>query len=88
MADLRPIERRKNPSRKRTVVFDVVYQVLWNDERKSFDVYRNEEKTGGFARDKATAIGLAISSAQKEAADLKISVTSLLNRKTTVEWSR
>jgi hypothetical protein len=88
MANLPPVERRRNPSRKWTIVFDVVYQVVWNDERKSFDVYRNDEKTGAFARDKATAIGIATSAAQKEAAGLKISVTSLLNRKTTVEWSR
>ena len=88
MANHSPVERCKNPSRKRTVVFDVVYRVLWNDERKTFDVYRNEEKTGSFARDKATAIGLAIRAAQEDDAVLKISVTSIQDGKAVVEWSR
>ena len=88
MAYLPPSERRKNPSRKRTVAFDVVYRILWNDGRKSFDVYRNEEKTGSFAHDKATAIGLAIRAAQEEDVVLTISVTSIQDGRAVVEWSR
>ena len=81
-------ERRKNPSRKREIAFDVTYWVLWNDQRKRFDIFRGKEKTGAFARDKATAVGLAIRSAQEEDRTLKIQLKSIHNGKTTVEWSR
>lgn len=82
------VERRKNPSRKRGIAFDVTYWVLWNDARRTFDVYRDEGKNGAFARDKATAIGLAIRSAQEEDSALKIQVRSMQGGKSTVEWSR
>lgn len=87
MGELPDVERRKNPSRKREIVFHVVYQVHWNRARHTFDVYRNGEKTGAFARDKATAIGDAIRGAQQENPSLKISVSAMQNGKMTVEWS-
>lgn len=88
MAKSQTVERRKNPSRRRQISFDVAYQVLWNSHRHTFDVYRAEEKTGASARDKATAIGLAVSLAQQEAVDVKVSVSSMQNEKMTIEWSR
>ena len=88
MANLTIVERRKNPSRKREIIFDVVYQVHWNHRRYTFDVYRNGEKSGAFARDKATAIGVAIREAQQEDPSLKISVSSIQNGKLTVDWLR
>ena len=83
-----PVERRKNPSRKRHISFDVTYWVVWNDGRRTFDVIRDDAKTGAFARDKATAIGLAIRLAQQEDSALKIQVKSMQGGKSTVEWSR
>ena len=82
------VERRKNPSRKREIAFDVTDWVLWNDAHRTFDVYRDEKKTGAFARDKPTAVGLAIRSAQEEDRALRIQVKSMQGGKSTVEWSR
>jgi len=79
-------ERRKNPARKRAV--DVAYEVRWNAERRTFDIYRSNVKTGGFARDKATAVGLARRDAEGEAQDLSATVSSLQDGDLKVEWSR
>ena len=81
-------ERRKNGSRKRTVAFDVVYQVRWNDERRTFDVFRDKDATGAFAQDKHTAIRLAIRAAQREESGLKVIVSSIQDDKPKAEWSR
>ena len=80
-------ERRRNPARRRAMV-DIKYEIIWNDDRRTFDVYRAEAKTGAFARDKATAIGLAILDAQQEPPDFKVAVLSSRDGKTIVEWSR
>ena len=90
MADNRPTlltERRKNPARRRAPV-DVKYKILWNEERRTFDVYRDEVKTDLFAHDRAAAVALAIAKAEREAPELKVTVSALQNGKATVEWSR
>jgi hypothetical protein len=88
MSDSSTGERRKNPSRKREMAFDVVYQVHWNPTRHTFDVYRDGENTGAFARDKAGAVGVAVREAQQEDGSPKISVSSFQNGRLTVEWCR
>ena len=51
-------------------------------------VLRGGTETGGFARDKSTAIGLAFSLASREAntTDMKVSVVSIVGSKRTIEW--
>ena len=79
-------DRRKNPARKKPI--DVAYQVTWNAERRTFDVFRGGELTGGFARDRATAIGLAIRDAEQDARQgLKVVVYSRLDGRQNTEWS-
>ena len=79
-------DRRKNPARKKLI--DVAYQVLWNAERRTFDVDRAGAPTGSFARDRATAIGLAIRDAEKDAQQgLKVVVYSRLDGRQNIEWS-
>ena len=43
MPDL-DFERRRNSARKKTV--DVTYEVRWNSEGRTFDIYRANIKTG------------------------------------------
>jgi hypothetical protein len=87
MAETPTVERRKYPSRKRAA-FDVTYRVLWNDGQHAFAIYRNGEQSGPFTRDKATALDRAVTAAQQEEIGLKVSVSSLRNGKTVVEWCR
>ena len=90
MTDNKPTiltERRKNPARRRAPV-DVKYQILWNEERRGFDIYRAETKTEFFASDKTAAVSVAIRQAECEAPGLKVTVSALQNGKNTVEWSR
>lgn len=87
MSDRPAIERRKNPSRKKPSVIDVAYKIEWNSDRRTFDIYRDGEMTGGFARDQATAIGMATGEAQKEAPGLKVTVSTVCNGKFNIEWS-
>jgi hypothetical protein len=86
MCDEPSPERRKNPARKKQI--DLVYQVIWNAERRSFDVIRAGDPTGSFARDRTTAIGLAIRDAEKDAKQgLKVVVYSRLDGRQNIEWS-
>ena len=79
-------ERRKNLARKKPI--DLAYQVIWNAERRTFDVNRAGAPTGSFARDRATAIGLAIRLAEKDAKQgLRVEVYSRLNGRQNTEWS-
>jgi hypothetical protein len=84
MTDTKP-ERRKNPARKKTV--DVGYEVRWNGERRTFDIYRANVKTGGFARDRSTAIGLARRDAEAEPPGRTVTVSYLMDGELKVEWS-
>lgn len=87
MGELPTFERRKNPSRRRGITFDVSYRVIWNQRQHTFDVYRGDELTGASAPDKAAAIDLAIQSARQEDSSLKVSVSAIRNGKMTIEWS-
>jgi hypothetical protein len=78
-------ERRKNPARKKTV--DVAYEVRWNDERRTFDIYRANVKTGSFARDRATAIGLARREAEAEPSGHTVTVSFLQDGEMIMEWT-
>jgi hypothetical protein len=48
--------------------YDVKFYVTWNQDRRLFDIKRDGVTTGSFARDKITAIGLAIADAQRVSA--------------------
>ena len=86
MDDMPMVERRKNPARKKRV--DLVYQVVWNADRKTYDVHRAGAANGRFARDKDAAIGLAIQEAQLEAKKgAKVSVCSIVNGSQQTEWT-
>jgi hypothetical protein len=86
MGDKPSPERRKNPARKKQI--DLAYQVIWNPERKTFDIFRAGASTGSFACDRSTAIGLAIRDAQKDAQQgLKVVVYSRLDGDQHTEWS-
>jgi hypothetical protein len=81
------VERRKNPSRKKIAAIGISYTIEWNEARRTFDIYRDGAKTGGFARDKATAIGMATGDAQREPQGVKVAVFSIRDGKAVVEWS-
>jgi hypothetical protein len=86
MDDMPMVERRKNPARKKRV--DLVYQIVWNASRKTYDVLRAGQSNGSFARDKDTAIGLAIREAQAEAQNgVKVQVCSVANGSQQTEWT-
>ena len=85
MSDMPVSERRKNPARKK---MDLTYQVIWNPERRSFDVHRAGSPTGSFAQDKDVAVGLAVRDAQAEAQKAgRVAVYSTLNGKQQTEWT-
>ena len=84
MTDSTP-ERRKNPARKKTV--DVGYEIRWNGDRRTFDIYRCNVKTGGFARDRATAVGLARRDAEAEPPGRMVTVSCFQEGELIVEWS-
>jgi hypothetical protein len=44
--------------------YDIKFYVVWNQDRRAFDVKRDGVPTGHFAKDKSTAIDLAIAKAQ------------------------
>lgn len=79
-------ERRKNPARKRSD--DVEYLVTLDADGRRWTVSRGDQPTGGFARDKSTAVGLAYREASREMAETghKISVWSVQDGKRTKEW--
>ena len=76
-----PTERRKNPARIRTG--GVTYLVTLDADGKRWTITCDDKATGGFARDKATEIGLAYREASAELASsgAKISVWSVQNGK-------
>ena len=79
-------ERRKNGARRHDI--DIAYQVLWNEQRRAFDIQRAGIVTGGSSKDKSTAIGMAIRSAQDDAKDgRKVVVYPRLDGQPNVEWS-
>lgn len=67
---------------------DVDYRVKLDAETGKWEIWRDGIKTGGFARDMHTAIGLATRDAQREvmATDLKVIVTTMKDGVLTVEW--
>ena len=79
-------ERRKNPARKRPT--GIEYLVTLDPDGKRWNVTRDGEPTGGFARDKSTAIGLAYREASAELASTggQLSVWSVQHGKRTKEW--
>ena len=67
---------------------DHEYFVLWNTERRSFDIDCDGRSTSQFAYDKSTAIGIAIREAQNDARlGLRAVVKSINNGAVRVEWS-
>jgi hypothetical protein len=48
------------------VIYDVEFFIVWNATRRTFDIERDGERNGSFARDKNTAFGLASRAAQFE----------------------
>jgi hypothetical protein len=86
MADNPGPDRRKNPARRKPI--DLAYHVFWNSVRRTFDVHRAGAANGSFARNRETAIGLAIREAQKDAGQgLKVAVYSTLDGRQHTEWT-
>lgn len=56
-------DRRKNISRQKA---DVTYEVVWSDERRTYEVYRNGQKTRAFANDQDRAVEFATDLAQRD----------------------
>ena len=79
-------ERRKNPARKRTE--EVEYLVTLDLDGGRWTVSCGGQPTGGFARDKSTAVGLAYREASREMTETgnKVSVWSVHDGKRTKEW--
>ena len=65
------------------------FPIVWNATRRTFDIERDGKPTGGFAKDKQTAVGLACRAAQFENREGKTVVVYSTNSdgKTIVEWS-
>jgi hypothetical protein len=74
----KPVHRRKP---------EITFQVRWNMTHRTFDIYREGASTGGFARDRATAIGLARRDAEEERPGVTVAVMAVQDGKPTVEWS-
>lgn len=74
--------------RNGTAAPDHEFSVVWSQERARFDVCRDGVRSGAFARDRSTAIGIAIREARQEAllTGFKIVVSSMLDGKRVVEW--
>jgi hypothetical protein len=73
--------------RQQTPTLAVLYSVEQDQNDGRWNILRGGAPTGAYARDKSTAIGLALQSASREAnADLKTAVFSVENRKRTKEW--
>ncbi len=66
---------------------DITYEVRFNATRRTFDIYREGASTGGFARDRSTAIGLARRDAEREKPNVKVAVVAVLNGKLKMEWT-
>jgi hypothetical protein len=66
----------------------VTYLVALDAASGRWNVSRNDVPTGGFAREKGTAIGLAYGQASLEQAgtDLDVRVFSIQGKKRTQEW--
>ena len=64
------------------------YSVVWNQDCTRFEIRRNGMKTPSFSSHQATAIGLALKNAQREAAksDRKIIVTAMRNGMRVTKW--
>lgn len=80
-------ERQKKPTRKRPSE-EVEYLVTRALDGRRWTVTRGDQPTGGFARDKSIAVGLALREAAQEMAATRhrISVWSVKDGKRTNEW--
>jgi hypothetical protein len=56
------MKAKKRKAIKKT--HDHEYHVVWNGARRSWDIHRDDGRTGAFAYDKSTAVGVAIREAQ------------------------
>jgi hypothetical protein len=65
----------------------VIIHILRNQVRRTFDIYRANLKTGGFARDRATAIGLARREAEAEPPDRSVTVSCMQDGQMIMEWT-
>lgn len=82
----RETDRRKNPSRKKST--GVTYLVTLDPQGSRWNITRNDVPTGGFAREKNTAIGMAYREASLEQAGSKepVTVWSVVAGKRKKEW--
>lgn len=79
-------ERRKNGTRPQAV--DIAYQVTWNEQKRVFEIQRAGQLTGSTAKNKSSAINLAIHDAELDARDGRtVVVYSRRDGKQAVEWS-
>ena len=75
-------------NRPRDKQANVEYRVAWDQERGRFYVFRGKDRTGAFSGQQATAVGVAIQEAKREASEtgLKVIVTSMRNGRRIIEW--
>lgn len=79
-------ERRKNGTRPQAI--DIAYQVVWNEQKRVFEIQRAGQLTGGTAKNKSSAISLAIRDAEIDAKDgHTVVVYSRRDGRQAVEWS-
>ena len=79
-------ERRKNGTRRQGV--DIAYQVIWNEQKRLFEIQRAGQLTGGTAKNKSSPIGLAIQGAEVDAKDGRtVVVYARRDGRQAVEWS-
>ncbi len=73
---------------KKPSTLAMIYLVEQDPRDGRWNITRGGKPTGGFARDKSTAIGLAYADASREAheTNLKVEVWSVQGGKRTKEW--
>ena len=74
---------------KGSKTYEVVFSIVWNASRRTFDIERDGKPTGSFAKDRNTAIGLAGRAAQFETREGRTAVVYGTNAdgKRVVVWS-
>ena len=66
------------------------YQLIWNEERHEWDIYRSGLKTGAARRKLRSAIDLAILAVQSDqrARGAEVRIVSVKKRASTLEWTQ
>jgi hypothetical protein len=86
-------KERKTLSLKRPLDLNrpaLEYQLIWNEERQEWDIYRSGLKTGAARRKLRSAIDIAILAVQSDqgAKGADVRIVSVKKRASTLEWTR